>query len=117
MGGVAQVCSLAWRALEDTWPGEAMLTPLMPDGRRLPSAWDKLRFGADLAAAQRAGHVDWILFMHLGLARVERRVPRSWQAPYAVFLHGVEAWTPLADADRAVLRGAAVRLANSQFTE
>ena len=116
MGGVAQVCGLAWRALEDTWPGRVSLAPLVPEGRQVPSAWDKLRFGADLAAAQHAGRVDWVLFMHLGLARVQRRVPRSWQAPYAVFLHGVEAWAPLSDADRGLLRAASVRLANSHFT-
>jgi hypothetical protein len=35
----------------------------------------------------------WI-FSHLRLARVERYVPSTWRTPCAVFLHGIECWTP-----------------------
>jgi phosphatidylinositol alpha-1,6-mannosyltransferase len=57
-----------------------------------------------------------VLFSHLGLARAERLVPAPLRAPYAVFLHGVEAWRRLGPVDRHLLAGAALRLANSNYT-
>src|SRR5690606_35891587 len=36
--------------------------------------------------------------------------------PYVVFLHDVEAWTPLDPVMRGVLAGAHLRLANSRYT-
>ncbi len=36
--------------------------------------------------------------------------------PYGIFLHGIEAWRPLSDMQRAVIEGASVLLANSRYT-
>jgi glycosyltransferase involved in cell wall biosynthesis len=54
------------------------------------------------------------LYAHLDLARALKFYPR--RAPFAVFLHSLEAWKPL-DASRVwALRHARVLLANSQYT-
>jgi len=63
-----------------------------------------------------SGRSAWVLFTHLGLARAEGYVPSAWRVPYAVFLHGIESWTPLSPRDRDLLRRARLLLANSDFT-
>ena len=115
-GGVGQVCSLLWRAIEQTWPGHSAVVALLRDGRMSPTLADKLGFGYAVGGRQLVRRARWILFAHLGLARVERYVPSGARAPYAVFFHGVEAWDRLAAADLAVLSRAHLRLANSAFT-
>jgi phosphatidylinositol alpha-1,6-mannosyltransferase len=52
----------------------------------------------------------------LSLAKVQRVVPWGRRRPYFVFLHGIEAWCPLSSAGRALLAGAALRVANSAYT-
>ena len=115
-GGVGQVGSLLWRVMRQTWPADCALVPLLRDGRLSPTLGDKLGFGWTVGARQISRRARWILFAHLGLARAERFLPVSARAPYAVFLHGVEAWKPLGRTERAVLQGARLRLANSAFT-
>lgn len=73
-------------------------------------------FGGRLAAAQLAGRCDWMMFTHLSLALAQMRIPRGIRRPYAVFLHDIEAWTPLSGLRRRVLAGAFLRLANSRYT-
>ena len=73
-------------------------------------------FGLDVAAEQALGRCDWICYTHLRLAAVQRAVPRILARPYAIFLHDVEAWTPLSDPMRRVMAGAFLRLANSRHT-
>lgn len=78
---------------------------------------ERYRFGARVLAAQLRGRVDWLLFNHVGIARVQRLLPRPLSRPYAVFVHDVEAWDPGLTAGRlATLRGASLRVANSQYT-
>jgi phosphatidylinositol alpha-1,6-mannosyltransferase len=89
---------------------------LSVDAQALPNLTDKIRFGAALARRQLAGQVRWILFTHLRLARAEQFIPPPFRVPYAVFLHGVEAWDRLAPADVRAVKGASLRLANSRFT-
>jgi len=115
-GGVGQVSSLLWRAVSETWPNACTLVPLLDERRVEPSIADKVEFGWTVGARQWAGKARWILFAHLGLARIERFIPSGVRAPYGVFLHGVEAWRRLSAADRDLLARAHVRLANSAFT-
>lgn len=115
-GGVGQVSALLFDAMRDTWPRGVDLVTLGPSRGGAPRVVDKLRFGGAVAARRLTGRSAWTLFAHAGLARVEARLPPALRSPYAVYLHGVEAWRPLDDADRRALAGASVRLANSAFT-
>ena len=115
-GGVGQVARLLWEAVAETWPGEAEVMTLLTNGHDLPTAGDKLRFGGAIAARQVLGRAGWIVFAHLGVAKVERAVPAGLRSPYAVFLHGIECWHQLPERDRRTLADARVRLANSAFT-
>jgi phosphatidylinositol alpha-1,6-mannosyltransferase len=76
----------------------------------------KLRFGSQVAATQMFGRSKWVLFGHLGPARVQALIPDAIERPYGVFLHGVEVWRLLSDADHRVLRRARLRVANSSYT-
>ncbi len=115
-GGVGQVSSLLWRAVSETWPGESAVVALLRDGRDLPTISDKVGFGWAMGRRQLTQPPRWIVFAHLGLARVERFIPVRARAPYAVFLHGVEAWCRLPPSDVDLLNGARLRLVNSAFT-
>ena len=117
-GGVGQVAALLWAFFEETWPATNRLLTLDIQGSGSPAGriMRKLRFGTELAASQMSGGTEWILFAHLGLMRAQRVLPRALRAPYGVFLHGVESWQALPRADVQLLRQAAVRLANSEFT-
>jgi glycosyltransferase involved in cell wall biosynthesis len=117
-GGVAGVARLVWQALRSRWGEAARLVTLLP-GEPPPAAhagtMTRAAFAARIAAAQASGQCDWVFYSHLGLARVQRFAPPGRRRPYVVFLHGIEAW----DADesrRALLAGAALRVANSAFT-
>jgi phosphatidyl-myo-inositol dimannoside synthase len=114
-GGVAAASRLIWRSVHDRWGGESALLTLL-NGRDALTAGRKLRFGSRAIRAQVFGGVRWILFSHLGLARVQAILPAGLQRPYGVFLHGVEVWRPLPESDKRVLRHAALRLANSAYT-
>jgi phosphatidylinositol alpha-1,6-mannosyltransferase len=59
---------------------------------------------------------SWVLFNHLALAQAQAFVPRSFRRPYAIFLHGIEAWHPLPPSGRRTLDGAALLIANSHHT-
>jgi phosphatidylinositol alpha-1,6-mannosyltransferase len=115
-GGIGQVSELLWDAMRDTWPGRVDVVTLLRNGHSRPHAADKVRFGVALAGRRWLARPQWILFSHLALARIERYVPSVLHAPYAVFLHGIEAWQPLSARERDVLRRATLRIANSAFT-
>jgi phosphatidyl-myo-inositol dimannoside synthase len=113
--GVAVVANLLWRAFERRWPDARLVT--MFDGRaRTPGLSDKAGFTATLMAELAAQRPAAIVYSHLGLARAQAYVPSILERPYAVFLHGVEAWGALGDADLRLLQRARLRLANSHFT-
>lgn len=76
----------------------------------------RLKFGASVSFRQITGQCSWVLYSHLALAQVQTFVPPACRRPYVVFLHGIEVWRPLSDAQKLILRGAALRLANSAFT-
>lgn len=114
-GGIGQVSAMLWDVMRETWPDRSRALELMPGDTRL--GWSgKTAFGMRLGGLQVSGRVAWILFTHIGLLRALRFVPRSMRAPYGVFLHGIESWTPLAPWEIDLLRGAEMRLTNSQFT-
>jgi phosphatidylinositol alpha-1,6-mannosyltransferase len=114
-GGVAAASRLLWRAIQDRWAEQSGLLTLVSGNVSLTAA-HKLRFGARAAIAQAFGRARWVFFSHLGLARVQAKLPAHLQRPYGVFLHGIEVWRTLSDADLRVLRRASLRVANSEFT-
>src|SRR5262249_25480023 len=100
----------------DTWgdhrrPITLSDAPADPDRPTRPTIASRAGFGLRLAAAQAAHPDGWLFFTHLSLARAQRLMPGILRRPYAVFLHGIEAWRPLSGHERAVLRGAALRVA------
>lgn len=119
-GGVAAVSRLLWRVFQDRWAQHARLVTLLNDESPLntldSSTATRVRFGARIATLQVSQQVDWMLYTHLSVARVQTFVPPPMRRPYAVFIHGIEAWRPLPPATEAVLQGAALRVANSAFT-
>lgn len=116
-GGLAYVARLL-RAVCAAWQGEEPWTAsLDPAHYGVVSRAEQARFAARVAGAQLARRIDWLAFNHLGIARVQRLVPRAVRCPYLVFVHDVEAWDPAIAPDRlATLRAAALRVANSRFT-
>ena len=101
--------------MRETWPEAAAVVNLERVGAPLRLA-DKLAFGARIVAGQVVNRPQWILFAHLGLSRVLRVVPTGFRTPYAVFLHGIEAWETLDAADLSLITRASLRLCNSDFT-
>src|SRR5262249_45362368 len=95
---------------------EVSLISLLKNGHANAAAHEKVRFGMELAGRQLLTRPRFVLFAHLGLTRADHFVPSALRTPYAVFLHGIEAWRPLGTAERALLRRATLRIANSQFT-
>jgi hypothetical protein len=107
-GGIAAVSRLLWDVVRDHWGASArLLTIFDRPGSRATFA-EKARYAVALTQAQVCGHTDWILFTHLGLAKVQRAVPLRARRPYAVFLHGIEAWNGLSAAEAKVLARADV---------
>jgi phosphatidylinositol alpha-1,6-mannosyltransferase len=119
-GGVAVVSRLLWRVFADRWGDQTRLITLLEDSGPLESldssTATRLRFGTTLAGGQAFGQCPWVFYSHLSVARVQSFVPVPFRRPYGVFLHGIEAWQPLAPPQRRVLQSAAVRIANSHFT-
>ena len=120
-GGVASVSRLIWRVMGDAWGDHRRLVTLTGapadlDRPRRPTMARRAAFGLRLAAAQSLSPDGWVFFSHLSLARAQRFLPAVVRRRYAVFLHGIEAWRPLNAQEHAVVRGAALRVANSQYT-
>jgi phosphatidylinositol alpha-1,6-mannosyltransferase len=113
--GVAVVAGMLHRALSS--PTRPCRVVSMFDGpAQPPSLFDKIRFAIRLALETFVVRPEWMLFSHVGLVRAQKLIPPRFRRPYAVFLHGVEAWRPFSPSDRAMLRHAKLRLANSSYT-
>lgn len=116
-GGLAYVARLL-RVVCESWEGaEPWTAALEPSRYGAVSLSERARFAGRVAAAQVGGRVDWLAFNHVGIARVQRLVPRAVRRPYLVFVHDVEAWDPdIGDSRVATLREARLRVANSRYT-
>lgn len=115
--GIAYAARLLHRAMSDLGGGEPALVELGASGAEHVTLRTRVQFFAKLARLQSLRRVNWVLFTHVGIARVQLRVPKRFRRPYAVMLHGIEAWSATLDAERrAVLREARVRIAISPHT-
>lgn len=57
-----------------------------------------------------------LIFDHAGPAEVQGVLPAVARCPYAVYLHGIELWSPMPRRRRIALESAAIRVANSRYT-
>jgi phosphatidylinositol alpha-1,6-mannosyltransferase len=115
--GIAYAARLIHRALSDLGGHEPTLIELGATGAEPVTLGTRVQFFAKLARLQSLRRVNWVVFTHVGIARAQLRVPRQFRRPYAVFLHGIEAWSATLDAERrAVLRNAKARIAISPHT-
>jgi phosphatidylinositol alpha-1,6-mannosyltransferase len=115
-GGVAFVARLIWEVVQREWGRDARLLTLIDGQNPQPTFAEKSRYALRLAALQASPDIDFILYSHLRLAKPLLGVPRAYRKPYAVFLHGIEAWCGLPPGQRQLLADAELRLANSAFT-
>jgi glycosyltransferase involved in cell wall biosynthesis len=114
--GIAYVGLLLERALAELAPWSRTIT-VFPDveGGSDPTL---LQRGVFKARLLRGGHrAELLLFNHLGVATAEVSLPSRLRRPYAVFLHGSEAWDPDIEPDRKrALAQAKILIANSELT-
>ena len=70
---------MLWAVFREHWP-DARLLLLTDEARARPNVNEKLvRFAVRAGSMQALGQTDWILFSHLGLAAVQRAMPRQWR--------------------------------------
>jgi phosphatidyl-myo-inositol dimannoside synthase len=114
--GVAYVARLLLRALGDLTVAAPYVIQLGWSAGTVPMA-KRISFAARLMQVQATGRIDWVVLNHLGLGRAQVAIPRLLRKPYAVVLHGIEAWDAALAADRRkVLRAADLRIAVSEHT-
>jgi NAD(P)-dependent dehydrogenase (short-subunit alcohol dehydrogenase family) len=115
--GIAYAARLLHRAMSDLGGEEPALIELGATGAEPVTLRTRMQFLARLARLQSLRRVNWLLFTHVGIARAQLRVPKQWRRPYAVMLHGIEAWDPALDRERlAAMHAARVRIAISPHT-
>lgn len=116
-GGIAYASRLIHRVLLENAPQRPWLLSLEPARHDGVAFRESISFAARLVAGQMRRRADWILFMHLSLARLQQRVPAVIRRPYGVMVHDVEAWDPEIAPDRLeALSCSDLRLANSRYT-
>jgi phosphatidylinositol alpha-1,6-mannosyltransferase len=118
-GGVAAVARLVRQVMHEEWGPDCPVYELSGTTRAVSAisrVAHRLRFGARVASAEVMGRSSWFFHSHLALARVHRAIPRRLGRPYAVFVYGIEVWSPLARADRRLLEGATLVVACSAHT-
>ena len=115
--GIAYAARLIHRAMSDLGGREPALVELGATGSEPIALRTRVQFFARLARLQSLRRVNWLVFTHVGIARAQLRVPKKMRRPYAVMLHGIEAWSATLDAERRqALRDARVRIAISPST-
>jgi phosphatidylinositol alpha-1,6-mannosyltransferase len=117
-GGVAAVSRLLHQVVADEWGEDCQVITLVDSGAvSLETGLERrIQFGARMAWLQASGRCDWMMCTHLSVARAQDLIPSPVRRPYAVFLHGIEAWRPLTPSQRRALLGATLLLANSAYT-
>lgn len=108
-GGIARVSVLVQRALRNIYGEDPVVIRLLPRGSDDATIVRRARFAIRMRVASR--NAGWALYDHAGLARANRR-----NVPYALFVHGIEAWNPELDRYAAAIRGADLLLAVSNHT-
>ena len=115
--GIAYAARLVHRAMSDLGGREPPVIELGETGAEPVALRTRVQFFAKLARLETLRRANWVVFTHVGIARAQLKVPRQFRRPYAVFLHGIEAWSATLDsARRAALRGARARIAISPHT-
>jgi phosphatidylinositol alpha-1,6-mannosyltransferase len=115
-GGIARVSRMLLDVLQTISGNTCQVVELCSGIPGPVSPTMKVRFASVLASRQLQREVSWIVFDHLALARIQPLVPTVFRRPYAVFLHDIEAWGRMDWLQKAALKGARVRIANSQYT-
>jgi phosphatidyl-myo-inositol dimannoside synthase len=115
--GIAYAARLLHRALSDLGGESPTLIELGTTDTQPVRLRTRVQFLARLTRLQSMRRVNWLMFTHIGIARAQLRVPKHWRRPYAVMLHGIEAWNATLDRDRlAAMQQARLRLAISAHT-
>lgn len=118
-GGIASVARTSARVLIGAGHAIAMASYLddapvtIAGATSTPAHGSKLRFAA--ACHRGALTHSHYLYDSAGMARAHPRLP-GLRRPYAVWMHGVEAWEPLRPPAEAALRNAGLVLVNSRYT-
>lgn len=118
-GGVAGVARLMRDALRQAPQWHLREVALVADDEpvdRAMRAGHRARFIRRMVVNQVVWRPTLVVFNHLGPSRVQAFLPGSVRRPHVVFLHGIEAWTPLGEGERRALEGAQLVMANSHYT-
>ena len=115
-GGIARVSSLVWHVLQQASKNRCRLIKLLPEGKQHATVADKLRFIGTMLGEYSSQNIDWIMYEHLGLARVQSLIPKPLRRPYAVFLYSIDSWNELSPGRKRILRQAEKRIAISHYT-
>jgi len=112
-GGVAYVARLLRRAIADASDVEPLMISLGHGHAGTVPPWRAARFAARVIASNAFRRVDWMMYGHPGIASVQRMLPAALRRPYAVQLHGTDAW----EREPSVgVREATIRIAPSRYT-
>lgn len=112
-GGVAYVARLLRMALGGDDPNALRVISLEQRHAGPVSLARAARFTSRIVASNALRRVDWMLFGHPGIATTQRLVPARLRLPYAVQLHGTDAWE---NPPSVAVRKAALRIAPSRYT-
>ena len=115
-GGIAVVSNLVWQVLVRNWGTEARLATTFDHENRPATLPEKARFAMAVGSAQLLHRTDWVLFSHLALAQAQHYVPGKLRRPYAVMLHGIEAWADWSSYEKRAVIAADLRIASSHYT-
>lgn len=108
-GGIARVSFLTQRALRNIYDEELRIIRLLPRGDAAATIGRRALFATRIYIESRRR--GWVLYDHAGLARANRR-----DVPYALFVHGIEAWDRKLQHYATAIRGANLLLAVSRHT-
>lgn len=112
-GGVAYVARLLNAALGEAIGHSPASFELAHARQPTVSPVETLSFAARVLAANINPAVDWLMFGHPGISDAQRVIPRLVRKPFAVQLHGTDAWE--GELPRAVYQ-ADLRIVPSRYT-